>query len=159
MSKTALITGILGQDGSYLAELLLDKGYKVHGIIRKESSVNKNDIVRLDDDYGRIGIGYEHRFKKIKNIGKLKKDIIYKKIFITKSLRNRIKDKNFFSHIMVLKGGLRFSNQKYKVGNIISNNVINKHENIKILKNSLFLFIKKKYIIKNNKINNILRII
>ena len=41
MSKTALITGILGQDGSYLAELLLDKGYKVHGIITKEISDNK----------------------------------------------------------------------------------------------------------------------
>ena len=36
MSKIALITGILGQDGSYLAELLLEKGYKVHGIIRKK---------------------------------------------------------------------------------------------------------------------------
>ena len=35
MSKTALITGITGQDGSYLAELLLSKGYKVHGIIRR----------------------------------------------------------------------------------------------------------------------------
>ena len=38
MSKTALITGITGQDGSYLAELLLDKGYEVHGIVRRSSS-------------------------------------------------------------------------------------------------------------------------
>jgi GDPmannose 4,6-dehydratase len=37
-AKTALITGITGQDGSYLAELLLDKGYVVHGIKRRASS-------------------------------------------------------------------------------------------------------------------------
>jgi len=41
MSKKALITGIAGQDGSYLAELLLDKGYEVHGIIRRESLEDK----------------------------------------------------------------------------------------------------------------------
>ena len=35
MSKRALITGITGQDGSYLAELLLEKGYEVHGIVRR----------------------------------------------------------------------------------------------------------------------------
>lgn len=38
--KTAFITGITGQDGSYLAELLLEKGYKVHGLIRRSSSIN-----------------------------------------------------------------------------------------------------------------------
>ena len=38
MSKIALITGITGQDGSYLAELLLSKGYEVHGVIRRSSS-------------------------------------------------------------------------------------------------------------------------
>jgi len=37
MDKTALITGVTGQDGSYLSELLLDKGYKVHGLIRRSS--------------------------------------------------------------------------------------------------------------------------
>ena len=46
--KTALITGISGQDGSYLAELLLEKGYKVHGIIRRSSSINTR---RLDGIY------------------------------------------------------------------------------------------------------------
>ena len=35
MRKTALITGITGQDGSYLAEFLIDKGYEVHGIMRR----------------------------------------------------------------------------------------------------------------------------
>lgn len=50
MSKTALITGITGQDGSYLAELLLDKGYEVHGIIRRSSSFNTGRIDHLYQD-------------------------------------------------------------------------------------------------------------
>ncbi|HTG87791.1 MAG TPA: GDP-mannose 4,6-dehydratase [Pyrinomonadaceae bacterium] len=48
MTKRALITGITGQDGSYLAELLLEKGYEVHGIIRRSSSFNTQ---RLDHIY------------------------------------------------------------------------------------------------------------
>jgi len=44
MGKKALVTGITGQDGSYLAELLLDKGYEVHGIIRRSSSFNTGRI-------------------------------------------------------------------------------------------------------------------
>ena len=44
MKKKALITGITGQDGSYLAELLLKKGYEVHGIKRKSSSFNTDRI-------------------------------------------------------------------------------------------------------------------
>ena len=42
--KIALITGITGQDGSFLAEFLLDKGYEVHGIIRRSSSFNTGRI-------------------------------------------------------------------------------------------------------------------
>ena len=42
--KVALITGITGQDGSYLAEFLLEKGYEVHGIIRRSSSINTDRI-------------------------------------------------------------------------------------------------------------------
>ena len=45
--KTALITGITGQDGSYLAELLLNKGYNVHGIKRRSSSINSDRIDHL----------------------------------------------------------------------------------------------------------------
>src|SRR4030066_1655097 len=45
--KKALITGITGQDGSYLTELLLDKGYEVHGIIRRSSSFNTGRIDHL----------------------------------------------------------------------------------------------------------------
>jgi GDPmannose 4,6-dehydratase len=48
--KRALITGITGQDGSYLAELLLDKGYEVHGIIRRSSSFNTQRIDHLYED-------------------------------------------------------------------------------------------------------------
>lgn len=48
--KRALITGITGQDGSYLAELLLGKGYQVHGIIRRASSFNTNRIDHLYQD-------------------------------------------------------------------------------------------------------------
>ena len=50
MSKTALITGITGQDGSYLAELLLEKGYVVHGIKRRASSFNTERIDHLYQD-------------------------------------------------------------------------------------------------------------
>lgn len=48
--KKALITGITGQDGSYLAELLLEKGYEVHGIIRRSSSFNTGRILHLYQD-------------------------------------------------------------------------------------------------------------
>jgi GDPmannose 4,6-dehydratase len=48
--KKALITGITGQDGSYLAELLLDKGYEVHGIIRRSSSFNTQRIDHIYQD-------------------------------------------------------------------------------------------------------------
>jgi len=48
--KRALITGITGQDGSYLAELLLDKGYEVHGVIRRSSSFNTQRIDKLYQD-------------------------------------------------------------------------------------------------------------
>ncbi len=48
--KTALITGVTGQDGAYLAELLLEKGYTVHGIKRRSSSFNTNRIEHLYED-------------------------------------------------------------------------------------------------------------
>lgn len=50
MAKKALITGITGQDGSYLAELLLEKGYEVHGIIRRASTFNTHRIDHLYQD-------------------------------------------------------------------------------------------------------------
>ena len=50
MSKVALITGITGQDGSYLAELLLEKGYEVHGIVRRASLINTDRIDHIYQD-------------------------------------------------------------------------------------------------------------
>ena len=48
--RTALITGITGQDGSYLAELLLEKGYEVHGIVRRASSFNRERLEHIYQD-------------------------------------------------------------------------------------------------------------
>ena len=50
MKKTALITGITGQDGSYLAELLLEKGYAVHGVVRRTSNLVRSRIEHLRND-------------------------------------------------------------------------------------------------------------
>ena len=49
-TKTALITGITGQDGSYLAELLLEKGYEVHGMVRRSSSETFQRLAAIRDD-------------------------------------------------------------------------------------------------------------
>ena len=54
-AKVALITGITGQDGSYLAELLLQKGYEVHGIVRRSSLINTH---RIDHIYNQIHLHY-----------------------------------------------------------------------------------------------------
>ena len=54
-AKVALITGITGQDGSYLAELLLERGYEVHGIVRRSSLINTH---RIDQIYGMIHLHY-----------------------------------------------------------------------------------------------------
>ncbi len=56
MQKRALITGITGQDGSYLAELLIAKGYEVHGIIRRSSSFNTGRIDHLYHDPHALGV-------------------------------------------------------------------------------------------------------
>ena len=53
--KVALITGITGQDGSYLAELLLEKGYEVHGIVRRSSLINTH---RIDHIYEKLNLHY-----------------------------------------------------------------------------------------------------
>lgn len=55
MARVALITGITGQDGSYLAELLLDKGYKVYGIVRRHSSIHTE---RIDHIFHRLTLIY-----------------------------------------------------------------------------------------------------
>jgi len=58
MTKTALITGVTGQDGAYLAELLLGKGYVVHGIKRRASSFNTERVDHLYADPHQAGVRF-----------------------------------------------------------------------------------------------------
>ena len=57
--KTALVTGITGQDGSYLAELLLEKGYKVHGVKRRASSFNTQRIDHIYQDPHEVHVNFK----------------------------------------------------------------------------------------------------
>lgn len=68
--KIALITGITGQDGSYLAELLLKKGYEVHGIVRRASLINTH---RIDHIYKKINLHYGDLTDATSLIGVIKK--------------------------------------------------------------------------------------
>ena len=68
--KVALITGITGQDGSYLAELLLEKGYEVHGIVRRSSLINTH---RIDHIYKDIHLHYGDLTDATNLIGVIKK--------------------------------------------------------------------------------------
>jgi len=70
VSKVALITGITGQDGSYLAELLLEKGYEVHGIVRRSSLINTH---RIDHIYKKIRLHYGDLTDATNIIGVIKK--------------------------------------------------------------------------------------
>ena len=74
MSKIALITGITGQDGSYLAELLLKKKYKVHGLVRKRSKKISNNYWRLNNIIKKIKI-HEQEFNNFKSLEKTIKKI------------------------------------------------------------------------------------
>ena len=77
--KTALITGVTGQDGSYLAELLLEKGYDVHGMIRRSSTDYRERIAHLEGKphfhlhYGHMG----DSMSLLQIIGKVRPDEIY----------------------------------------------------------------------------------
>jgi len=79
----ALITGITGQDGSYLAELLLSKGYEVHGTLRRSSSINTdriNDLISQHTDSGKLNLYYADLLdpSSISNlVKKIKPDEIY----------------------------------------------------------------------------------
>ena len=70
IAKVALITGITGQDGSYLAELLLQKGYEVHGIVRRSSLINTH---RIDHIYEKIHLHYGDLTDATNLIGVIKK--------------------------------------------------------------------------------------
>ena len=80
--KTALITGITGQDGSYLAELLINKGYEVHGIIRRSSHVNTTLIERImtNNNSNQLILHYgdlTHSTNLLRIIKEIKPDEIY----------------------------------------------------------------------------------
>lgn len=75
--KKALIAGITGQDGSYLAELLLNKGYEVHGIVRRSSN---NSLVRIESILDKINLHFgdlSDSLSLIKIISKVKPDEVY----------------------------------------------------------------------------------
>ena len=69
--KKALITGITGQDGSYLAEFLLSKGYEVHGIIRKASSFNTARVSHLYVDPHKGGVKFFIHYGDLVDSGQL----------------------------------------------------------------------------------------
>jgi len=60
MTRVALITGVTGQDGSYLAELLLENGYEVHGLVRRASTANTARIAALSSADGETGLHLHH---------------------------------------------------------------------------------------------------
>jgi GDPmannose 4,6-dehydratase len=76
-AKRAFITGITGQDGSYLAELLLEKGYDVHGLVRRSSSFN---TWRIDHIRDRIALHYGDlvdQYSLVRTLQKLRPDEVY----------------------------------------------------------------------------------
>jgi GDPmannose 4,6-dehydratase len=82
--KTALITGVGGQDGSYLAELLLDQGYAVHGLVRRSSSLNRDRLDGLRAAAAARGLPFELHYGNLIDplglqavIGRVKPDEIY----------------------------------------------------------------------------------
>jgi GDPmannose 4,6-dehydratase len=76
MSKKALITGITGQDGSYLSELLISKGYEVHGLIRRASTFNTNRINHLYVDPHVSGVKLLLHYGDLSDAGQLT-NIVY----------------------------------------------------------------------------------
>ena len=94
--KKALITGITGQDGSYLAELLLHKGYEVHGIIRRASTFNTHRL--------------EHIYRDPHNGDKVNLHLHYGDIAVAETLQHAISGEPGTSMDLVLeRNGQRFS--------------------------------------------------
>jgi GDPmannose 4,6-dehydratase len=76
LSRTALITGITGQDGSYLSELLLSKGYHVHGIARRTSSLSRGRIERIREEAQRRALTYDLHYADMSDAGSLTRIIL-----------------------------------------------------------------------------------
>ena len=77
MTKRALITGITGQDGSYLAELLLDKGYEVYGLIRRTTTVSYERIKHIQDKINLISADLTDLTSLIYSLRECKPDEVY----------------------------------------------------------------------------------
>jgi GDPmannose 4,6-dehydratase len=77
MTKRALITGITGQDGSYLAELLLDKGYEVHGMVRRTTTVSYERIKHFQDKINLISADLTDLTSLIYSLRECKPDEVY----------------------------------------------------------------------------------
>lgn len=84
MSKTALITGASGQDGSYLADLLIQKGYRVHGVVRRTSQIRRENIDSARDLAHRTGSSLELHYANLNDpwslarvIGAVRPDELY----------------------------------------------------------------------------------
>jgi GDPmannose 4,6-dehydratase len=69
--KRALITGITGQDGSYLAEFLLEKGYEVHGLKRRSSGFNTDRVDHIHADFHQAGAHFFLHFADLADSGSL----------------------------------------------------------------------------------------
>ncbi|MEK7146713.1 MAG: GDP-mannose 4,6-dehydratase, partial [Patescibacteria group bacterium] len=75
--KKALITGVTGQDGSYLSEILLEKGYEVHGVIRRASTFNTGRIDHLYQDLHEENKQFQLHYGDLADAGTIRK-LIYK---------------------------------------------------------------------------------
>lgn len=69
--KKALVTGVTGQDGSYLAQMLIDKGYEVHGLIRRSSTINTRRLDRLWRDPHETNVRYFNHYGDLADSGSL----------------------------------------------------------------------------------------
>jgi GDPmannose 4,6-dehydratase len=77
MNKVALITGVTGQDGSYLAELLLEKGYDVHAVVRRTSHFNRTNIEAAQHEAGRKGRKFELHYGNLTDMGSLSRILAF----------------------------------------------------------------------------------
>jgi GDP-D-mannose dehydratase len=123
MKKIALITGITGQDGSFLSEFLLKKGYKVHGIKRKSSQFNTKLI---DNIYEDPNIENRNFFL---HYGDMTDSLTLTKI-IQKTKPNEIYNLAAQSHVAV-----SFENPEY-ISNVNALGTLRKLKSIKIIKSS-----------------------